>query len=124
MVKIPSMIGMFGPWFAFFVAINLDASRGVGVKGLWRFLPSFLGGFILGWLIWSIQVPHWRLWAYQRVADIDELKWSAVAAQILWPEGHVFQKTEIMSRTLRAKLKAFEERGHNKPLHATGQSGR
>jgi ABC-type transport system involved in Fe-S cluster assembly fused permease/ATPase subunit len=53
--------------------------------------------FVSAWLWWSIAIPRWRLWAYERVEDIPELKRRAVAAMLIWPDGSIFSRTEIKS---------------------------
>jgi hypothetical protein len=109
-VKVPSMVLMLAPWIAFIAAAQLGYVPSVGPAGFKWFLPTFLGGFLAGWLVWSVQVPRWRLWAYQRVHDIEELKHRAVANQIIWPEGHFFEKTEIAGVRIREQLRLLEER--------------
>jgi hypothetical protein len=64
----------------------------------WLAVPLFAGGFALAWLWWSITVPKWRLWAYERVTDIAKLKEQAVAVGITWRSGSIFNKTELKSR--------------------------
>ena len=56
----------------------------------------------LAWGWWSFAVPRWRLWAYERVGDISELKRRAVAVGLTWPDGHIFEKTEFKSEAPRA----------------------
>jgi len=68
----------------------------------------FLIGFLGAWLWWSIAVPKWRLWAYERVDDIAELKRRAVAQQLIWPDGSILAKTEIKSRTHAAREAELE----------------
>lgn len=53
--------------------------------------------FVAAWLWWSVAVPKWRLWAYDRVDDIAELKRRAVKAGLIWPDGSRFSRTEIKS---------------------------
>lgn len=65
-------------------------------------------GWCGAWAAWSFMTPIWRLWAYRRVDDLEELKWLAVEAKVLWPEGHVFQRTEIMSAATRVELQRLE----------------
>lgn len=78
-------------------------SEGFAVAGA-IFFPSVA----VAWLVWSIQVPRWRLWAYERVDDLTELKARAVAAQLIWPEGHWFEKTEIRTQRTRDALRRLE----------------
>lgn len=72
------------------------------------FGPTFFISIFGGWLIWSVQVPRWRLWSYQRVKDITELKEAAVYKQIIWPEGSFFQKTEWASKSVWDEIKRLE----------------
>ena len=73
---------------------------------------AFPIGFVLAWAWWSLTVPHWRLWAYQRVASISDLKRKAVSAGLIWPDGSFFARTEIKSKEHAAMEQALErERG-------------
>ena len=73
-------------------------------------LAFFAVCFVSGWLWWSVQIPKWRLWAYERVADIPELKRRAILAQLTWPDGSIFAKTEIKSAQHAARERELEER--------------
>ena len=73
-------------------------------------LACILLPLISAWLVWSIQTPRWRLWAYQRVEYIAELKLAAVRNGLIWPDDSVFSKTEIASRELLHELRILEER--------------
>jgi len=66
--------------------------------------------FVAAWLWWSFQVPKWRLWAYERVEDIPELKRRAILAQLIWPDGSVFGRTEIKSASHAARERELEQR--------------
>ncbi len=76
---------------------------------------SMAGGFIAAWLWWSWSVPRWRLWAYQRVDNIAELKRAAVVARLVWPDGHFFERTELKSARHAAREKALEAAQKNDP---------
>lgn len=65
-------------------------------------------GWCGAWAAWSWLVVRWRLWAYRRVADLRELKRLGVEAKIIWPEGHPFQRTEIISASTRRELAELE----------------
>lgn len=108
-IKVPSMALLLGPLITFVLLAELKLVPDKGIAGFVWFLPMFLGAFIGGWLVWSIQVPKWRLWAYTRVGNIEELKYFAVAGQILWPDGHFFTKTEICSEKVRRELQRLEQ---------------
>ena len=76
----------------------------------------FVGCFIAAWLWWSVQVPKWRLWAYERVDDIPELKRRAIEAQLIWPDGSIFSRTEIKSAAHAAREREFEQRAANRSI--------
>lgn len=73
-------------------------------------LLGFTLSFIFAWLWWSFSVPLWRYWAYQRVESILELKSSAIAAGLIWPEGSFFERTEIKPVKLIALEKELGEK--------------
>jgi hypothetical protein len=66
--------------------------------------------FVGAWLWWSLTVPRWRIWAYEHVASAQELKRAAVAANLTWPSGSFFEKTEIKSSAIRYREKQLERR--------------
>jgi hypothetical protein len=67
-------------------------------------------GFILAWGIWSIMITKWKIWAYEKVEDIDLLKRRAIKEKLIWPDGHFFERTEIRSKQDKLKLEKLEER--------------
>jgi hypothetical protein len=71
---------------------------------------AVIGGFVAAWLWWSIMVPKWRLWAYEHVDDIRELKRRAVAEKLTWPDGSIFSFTEIKSAAHAARERELERR--------------
>ena len=109
MVIFPSMFGMFSFWSLFFILVKYDFLPEIYRESLHWLLIFGLGGFVLSWLIWSIQVPKWRLKAYTMVDDIIALKQEAVAQQIIWPDGSLFEKTEIASKELKEKIAKLEQ---------------
>lgn len=104
MVKVPSMVLMAVPMVALYFATIWSW---IPLRGPWV-VPIFLLAFIGSWLAWSVQVPKWRLWAYERVDDIDELKVEAMAAQIIWSGSSIFSRTEIASEATRARIRQLE----------------
>ena len=74
-----------------------DANSFIG----FAIIPSIL----LGWVWWSWALPRWRLWAVKRVDDIELLFNKAIQAQLMWPAGHFFQKTEINSTKQKDELR-------------------
>jgi hypothetical protein len=77
-------------------------------KWPWLALPGFfIIGFPLAWLYWSVAVPKWKMWAYPRVDNVAELKKSAIRASLIWPDGSVFNKTEIKTKKWREREKFY-----------------
>lgn len=74
------------------------------------FVTGFLGGFVVGWLWWSIATTRWRIWAYTHVRNIHELIEVAVAEKLIWPKGSFFERTEIRTKAQRELLQQLEVR--------------
>lgn len=110
MVKLPSMSILLGPLAIMVWAMKAGFIPSMGYEGMKWFVPTFSISFVGSWLIWSIQVPRWRLWAYPRVGNILQLKALAAERQLIWRDGSLFEKTEIMSRSMRAELLRLETR--------------
>ena len=61
----------------------------------------FLAGIAAAWTWWSFTVPHWRIWALQNIDNWPALRRQAIRAGLIWPDGWIFEKTEIKSPALR-----------------------
>ena len=105
-VNIPVLPLMFTPSFIFFLITQSNQSDPPTLI----LLGLFLVGFVLAWFWWSVMVPRWRLWAWPRVEDLASLKQQAVSAGLIWPDGHVFNKTEFRTKETQSKLQALEAR--------------
>lgn len=70
---------------------------------------AFLVSWPLAWLTWSLLVPRWRVWAYGRVENLDELKACAVAVGLIWREGHFLERTELRSPSQQRRIRELEE---------------
>jgi hypothetical protein len=77
---------------------------------VWLVVSGLAAGFVIAWLWWSVMVPRWRLWAYERVDDIATLKQWAVAVGLTWPDGWIFERTEIKSKAHAARERELERR--------------
>jgi hypothetical protein len=102
-ITFPSLILLFAPAKAYLAWVPNEHRHGA-LFGL-----VLLASVSASWLLWSILVPRWRLWAYERVEDIAKLKRLAVRFGILWPEGNVFERTEIASKELRERIRKIEQ---------------
>lgn len=104
MVTYPSMAIMLG-------AIFLCAFLGIAqiVPG-WTILICFLLGFVLSWLYWSIMITKWRLWAFENVRNVHELKKRAIRENLIWGGNSIFEKTEIRSTEEQEKWLALQKK--------------
>lgn len=58
--------------------------------------PVSIGlAFGLAWLYWSIMITKWRLWAFENVRNVHELKKRAIQEKLIWADNSIFEKTEI-----------------------------
>ena len=67
-------------------------------------------GFLLAWLVWSYTITKWRIWAYENVRNVHELKKRAIRERLIWPDGHFFERTEIKSADDKLTLKKLEKK--------------
>ncbi len=100
-VNIPVFLLMFAPIFILLAFVPKPPAV--------LAILVFALGFVVAWLWWSINVPKWRLWAYQRVSDINSLKVKAIQAGLVWPDSSFFSRTEIKSKRHAEKEKDFEK---------------
>ena len=97
MVNYPVFIIMFG-------TIGLGLYLGVKkILPFWVVPVGFGLGFGLAWLWWSVMITKWRLWAFDNVRNVHELKKRAVQEKLIWADNSIFEKTEI--RNVRDKEK-------------------
>jgi hypothetical protein len=63
-------------------------------------------GLLPSWLWWSIMEPKWKIWAYESIdpAYVMALKQRAISNGLIWPDGSIFNKTEIWSKEDHAKM--------------------
>lgn len=112
MVNLPILsvfIGITVFWF------YLDAQTSL-LPG-WLFILIILGGFLLAWLVWSIMITRWRIWAFENVRNVHELKKRAVEEKLIWRDGHIFEKTEIRTKNQREKLKKLNIKFDKKDIY-------
>jgi hypothetical protein len=101
---------LFGP------ILGYDAALRHGMVGLPRQDQNELGflvmafGFVLAWLWWALAVPHWRIWAYERVEDLQRLDRAAVGVGLTWRKGHVFSRTELKTRAMERREQELSRR--------------
>ena len=108
MIMLPSMAVLLTPLAIVLTAGSMELIPDQGDEA-WRWYgPALLISFVGGWLVWAIQVPKWRLWSYERVDNVQELKARAVAAQLIWSDSSIFTRTEIASRETWNRIRQLE----------------
>lgn len=65
----------------------------------WIVPVGFGLAFVVAWLYWSIMITKWRLWAFNNVRNVHELKRRAIQEKLIWPDHSIFVKTEIRNST-------------------------
>ncbi len=76
------------------------------VRSDWVLGATLVLGFLAAWVWWSINVSLWRRWAVRRGVDATELQQRAMEASLVWPRGHLLERTELDS--VLSKWKASE----------------
>lgn len=102
MVTYPAMITMIG---ISGVTIYLGAQKMIQN---WGWAAGFILAMVLAWLCWSIMITRWRLWAFENVRNVHELKKRAVQEKLIWADDSFFEKTEIRSATDREKWQSLQ----------------
>ena len=109
-VNLPVVPIMFAP-IALFIFFGGDAlNRKPSGADFLMLLGLFILGFGLSWTWWSVMVPRWRLWAWARVEDGEELRRRAVRSGLIWPAGHFLERTEIRTGAVSRRLQELESR--------------
>ncbi len=102
MINAPVFILMLGiPFLSFYL-------MGVNMIPKWAMYVGFVLGFCLAWLAWSMMVTKWRIWAFENVQNVHELKKRAVEEKLIWPDGSFFVKTEIRTSADKERLRRLE----------------
>tara|TARA_R100000149_G_C5880943_1_gene146087 strand:+ start:12058 stop:12846 length:789 start_codon:yes stop_codon:yes gene_type:complete len=124
-IHVPVWTCMLAPMVLLGVSgeLGVTARLLAGVSDAWSLVlvvGFILCGIGLAWLVWSVQVPRWRVWAYRRVESLPALKEAAVDASLIWPEGHIFERTEIRSRAQTDELRRLERLSNGREISNRG----
>lgn len=71
---------------------------------VWSIPISVIAGLGLAWIIWSFMITKWRIWAFENVTNVHELKKRAIEEKLIWEDGNWFEKTEIRSKQDKIEL--------------------
>jgi len=82
----------------------------------WGIAVSFLIGFLLAWFYWSYGITKWRIWAFENVRNVHELKKKAIEQGLIWKDKSWFNKTEIKTDSNKQKWTELEKKFDKKDV--------
>lgn len=107
-ISLPVLPIMLGPPTLFCIALWQihGALAFVGIAG------GLYLGYRLAWAYWARAIVTWRLKAF---SVLDENNWpalsrAAVKTQLIWPDGHAYEKTEKRSPADAAEISLIDKR--------------
>lgn len=83
----------------------------------WLFAIVIPGGIVLAWVYWSFAITKWKVWAFDNVRNVHELKHRAVADKLIWPDGHFFNRTELWTPADRLKWEQLQPKFELKDVY-------
>ena len=104
MVNYPAMVIMFG---TIGITVYLGFEKLIPA---WFFIVGFLIAFGLAWLWWSFMITKWRVWAFENVRNVHELKRRAIQEKLIWTDKSIFEKTEIRTAIDNEKLSSLQNK--------------
>lgn len=82
----------------------------------WGIVISFLIGFLFAWLYWSYGITKWRIWAFESVRNVHELKKRAIQKDLIWKDNSWFNKTEIKTDSDKRKWTELKKKFEKKDI--------
>jgi hypothetical protein len=76
----------------------------------WLIVVGFTGGIVFSWGWWNYNVLKWKLWAFENVRNVHELKKEAIAEKLIYADTSIFAKTEFQSKSFKAKWATLENK--------------
>jgi hypothetical protein len=77
---------------------------------MWSIPIGFILGIILAWIYWSFMVTKWKLWAFENVRNVHELKKRAIQENLIWKDDSIFRKTEIATPSEKEKWRLLSSK--------------
>ncbi|MDT7832463.1 hypothetical protein RQM59_08735 [Flavobacteriaceae bacterium S356] len=116
MINLPVMIIMFGtPGVSMYLfSEKLIPNWSIGI--------SFFLGFGLAWAYWSYAITKWRIWAFENVRNVHELKKKAIEQGLVWKDNSWFNKTEIKTASDQQKWTELEKKFEKKDIFKEDRS--
>lgn len=76
----------------------------------WVIGAAIPAALLLAYFYWSIMITRWRLWAFENVRNVHELKKRAIKEKLIWPDDSIFVRTEIRSSADRARWALLQDK--------------
>jgi len=80
-----------------------------------------VGGIVLGILLcllyWCLQANKWKIWAYENVDNIHELKQRAIDSKLMYDDDSFWNKLIITSAADKQRLAALQDRFNQKDVY-------
>jgi hypothetical protein len=83
---------------------------------IWLPIVCLLLAFILPFIYWFVMITKWRLWAFDNVRNVHELKRRAISEGLIGEDGSIYEKLEIRSKEDKKKWSDILERFKNKDV--------
>lgn len=83
---------------------------------IYLFLFGLFFGFVLGRLYWLIRVPQWKIWAFENVRNVHELKKRAIRERLIYHDGTTEEKFEYWTARTKQKWKNLERKFEQEDL--------
>jgi hypothetical protein len=109
----------YGSGAIFFIFIG----AGFVLSNLYPGLTGWMivGGIVLGLLFtalyWCLQANKWKIWAYENVDNIHELKQRAIDSKLMYADGSAWNKITITSADDKQRLAALADRFKQKDVY-------
>lgn len=81
---------------------------------IWLPIVCLLLALILPFIYWLVMITKWKLWAFDNVRNLHELKRRAISEGLIGADGSIYEKFEIKSKEDKKKWSEILERFKNK----------
>jgi|688.fasta_scaffold109392_3 hypothetical protein len=77
---------------------------------VWSVFVGYLAGFSLPLLYWCFAVTKWKLWAFENVRNVHELKRRAIQEKIIREDNSFYERLEIRNFDENEKWKSLKNK--------------
>ncbi len=90
--------------------------------GVLRIIPNWgipLGwifGFFISWIWWRFSITKWRLWAFENVRNVHELKRRAMQENLMWEDSSFIEKMAYKSASDKMRWISIQRKFNQKDI--------